>query len=298
MRLQGRYELQEKIGEGGMARVYYGWDSHIGQGVAIKVLKHKEKEAVEAFLKEAALLRRLRHPGIPLLYDVLQEAGCWYLVMEYLEGITLEQYLTEHGAMPQEQALQGIRQLLQCLSCLHGENPPVIYGDMKPANILLSPEGTWKLLDFGAACEKGYDRRRQEKRAGTYGFAAPEQTGQTTGYHGVDERSDIYAVGKTWYYVLTGQNPAYPPYGTIPARCYVPDLAARTEQALQKATCLLPEDRYQTVCEMEQALEGAQKSGTRRGKSAFIRKIEKQLWLAETKQEYTFYQDSCIMKNS
>ena len=309
-RLQGRYEIGEKIGEGGMARVYRGWDNHIGQKVAIKVLKRKEKEAQEAFRREAARMKGLHHPGIPILYDFWQEEGKWYLVMEYLEGISLEQYLLKQGAMPQRQAFRGIWQLTQSLSCLHGQNPPLIYCDMKPANILMTPEGHWKLLDFGAAREKGYDRSRWEKNAGTYGFAAPEQTGQEGVGNRVDERSDIYALGKTWYHLLTGQNPAHVPYGSQPLSCYVPDLVEGTEQIIRKMTRPLPEERYQSTEELEQVLEKLEQSdgrwdgrngkkGWKRGrKSFFIRRIEEQIWLAQAKQEYTFYQDSCIMKSS
>lgn len=309
-RLQGRYEIGEQIGEGSTAKVYCGWDTHIGQKVAIKVLKRKNQEIQEAFCREAERMKGLRHPGIPMLYDIWQEAGNWYLVMEYLEGLSLEQYLIKQGAMPQRQALRGIRQLVQCLAYLHGENPPVLYLDMKPANILMTPEGNWKLLDFGAAREKGYDRSRRERNAGTCGFAAPEQTGQGGAGNKVDERSDIYALGKTWYNLLTGQNPAYPPYGTLPVSCYVPDLTDGTEQIIRKMTRPLPEERYQTTEELEQALEKLEQDDAgldrrngrwgwkRRGKSPFIRRIEKQLWLAQAKQEYTFYQDSCIMKSS
>ena len=308
-KLQNRYEIGEQIGEGGTAKVYCGWDTHIGQRVAIKVLKRKDREAQEAFCREAERMKDLRHPGIPMLYDVWQEAGNWYLVMEFLEGISLEQYLIKQGAMPQQQALCGIRQILQSLFYLHGKNPPVIYCDLKPANILMTPEGNWKLLDFGAAREKGYDRSRWGRNAGTYGFAAPEQTGQGEAGNKVDERSDIYALGKTWCSLLTGQNPAYAPCGNIPLSCYVPDITDGTEQIIRKMTRPLPEEKYQTTEELEQALEGLEQgdkqfrrsgkgSRKRGGKSPFIRRIEKQLWLAQAKEVYTFYQDSCIMKSS
>ena len=161
-----------------------------------------------------------------------------------------------------------------------------------------------------AAREKGYDRSRWEKNAGTYGFAAPEQTGQEGAGNRVDERSDIYALGKTWYHLLTGQNPAHAPYGSQPLSCYVPDLVEGTEQIIRKMTRPLPEERYQSTEELEQVLEKLEQSdgrwdgrngkkGWKRGrKSFFIRRIEEQIWLAQAKQEYTFYQDSCIMKSS
>ncbi|MHB2017439.1 MAG: protein kinase domain-containing protein [Candidatus Xenobia bacterium] len=204
--LHHRYRIEGVLGRGGMGAVYLATHLELEQPVAVKEMLLKGDAAsqdahVRQFRAEARILNRLRHPGMPRVYDFFQHEDRHYLVMDYIEGDTLEKVL--RSRLPAEEEVLGwARQLGEVLEYLHGHTPPIIFRDLKPSNIMLDPEGRIRLIDFGIAkvfehAEKSTDTLI--RGAGTPGYAAPEQYGMG----GSDPRSDIYALGATLYSMLT-----------------------------------------------------------------------------------------------
>ncbi|WP_434750754.1 serine/threonine protein kinase [Paenibacillus amylolyticus] len=197
-----RYRILSILGSGGMSHVYEAEDLKLpGKIWAVKesVMKMPYEGSME---KEAALLTSLRHPRLPQIVDffVPDEDGYTYLVMEYIEGLTLSDYFKQcRGKIPVEQLMEFVLQLLEVLSYLHNLDPPVIYRDLKPSNIMITPEHEVRLIDFGIA--RSYKNQHDEDtvKLGTAGFAAPEQygSGQT------DARSDLYGLGALMLYLMT-----------------------------------------------------------------------------------------------
>lgn len=303
--LLGKYELQEQIGAGGSSVVYLAWDRHLERYVAIKANKQPEKsEEADVLKKEMETLKALNHPMLPAVYDYFQEKE-QYLVMEYIEGESLHNFIEREGNIPEEQVYEWALQLAELLSYLHAQKPPVLYRDMKPDNIIICPDGNLRVIDFGTALRARYDRREPEKLAGTVGYAAPEQLAITNGHAiperltgtveyryesgtGADERSDIYTLGATMYHMLTGHNPARPPYGLRPIRYMKPELTRDMERIVEKCTEEEPAKRYQTAEELRNDLKQRRFSGKRhlfreyrRRKQYVLRRMEKQIWLTE-----------------
>lgn len=201
--LGGRYRIESVLGTGGMSQVYKAEDMKLpGKTWAIKesVATVPYESSMET---EAALLTSLRHPRLPLIVDffVPDEEGYTYLVMEYIEGQTLSDYHKQcRGKIPLEHMTDFVLQLLDVLSYLHGLNPAVIYRDLKPSNIMITPDYEVRLIDFGIARSFKAQHTEDTVKLGTAGFAAPEQygTGQT------DARSDLYGLGALLLYLMTG----------------------------------------------------------------------------------------------
>ncbi len=193
-----RYEIKEILGEGGMGRVYLAGDMRLGRLVAIKVLE----QVTEQFQEEVALLRRQNFMMLPAVYDAwVEEDGTGVIVMEYVEGQNLKEYLALHGQIPEKQVYQWGVQLGEFLKKLHSGNPKVLYRDLKPENIMVLPDKTLRLVDVGAAVRLGEEICRN-KRVGTFGYAAPEQWEGRA----VDERADIYGLGAVLYAVMEGKD--------------------------------------------------------------------------------------------
>ncbi len=221
MLLHHRYHLLSQVGKGGFGVIYRAADTQFGnRPVAIKTLSsHRYTSpqqfaaAIEAFKREAFVLAHLVHPNLPRVYDFFCENGCWYLVMDFIEGETLEAYLYRmDGRLPLEHVLQiGIR-LCNVLGFLHARSSPIIYRDLKPANIMLTSEGFLYLIDFGIARFFKPGQAQDTAAFGTPGYTAPEQygRGQTT------PGADIYSLGATLHHLLTGQNPSEVPFHFAP----------------------------------------------------------------------------------
>lgn len=303
--LLGKYELQKQIGAGGNGIVYLAWDRHLERYVAVKAEKQPEKsKEADILKKEMETLKALNHPMLPVVYDYFQEKE-QYLVMEYIEGESLHNFIKREGSIPEKQVYEWAMQLAELLSYLHAQKPPVLYRDMKPDNIIICPDGKLRVIDFGAALQTRYDRREPEKLAGTVGYAAPEQFAGINGHAipeqpagaaeyrneygtGADERSDIYTLGATMYHMLTGHNPARPPYGLRPIRYMKPELTKDMERIVEKCTEEEPVKRYQTAEELRNDLKRQRFSGKRhffreyrRRKQYVLRRMEKRIWLTE-----------------
>lgn len=245
--IDGRYKILKKLGEGGMGVVYLAVNEKVDKHWAIKEVK---KEGMKT-LREADLLKKLHHPNLPDIVDIIEEKDTFLLVMDYIEGRQLESIIQEYGPQKQEDVVKWGEQLCDVLSYLHAQKPPIIYRDMKPANIMLQKDGKVVLVDFGIAREFNESQTEDTVCLGTCGYAAPEQynsQGQT------DIRTDIYCLGVTLYYLLTGHNPMDKPYEIYPIRYWNSNLSTGLEKIILKCTKKNPLKRYQSCVELQQEL--------------------------------------------
>ncbi len=244
--LKDRYRIVKTLGEGGMSRVYLAENIKLGTLWAIKEISKKNEMKID-FLAEPNLLKRLEHPALPRVFDIIENEECVYVVVDYIEGVSLEEKLAETGALPEAVVLEWAKQLCGVLSYLHEYSPnPIIYRDMKPSNIILMKSGKLKLIDFGIAREYKSDSPNDTVYIGTRGYAAPEQygSGQTS------VATDIYSLGVTLYQLLTGKSPNDPPYEFKPVRAYNRALSSSIEKIIERCTRKNPIERYQSAREL------------------------------------------------
>jgi serine/threonine protein kinase len=291
---QGEYAIEAVIGRGGMGMVYLASHRTLDVPVAIKQaqadrplpesviaeldnLLHNKQIApntpfqetqdndfpgsggpyTDRFLREALLLARLQHPAIPTLYDYFFEDGFWYLVMEYVPGPTLASYIHQYAPLPALEALNYAMQICDVLDYLHRQTPPVIFRDLKPSNIILTPEGRLMLIDFGIARYFKEGQVNDTTDFGSPGYASPEQyegSGQTDG------RSDLYSLGVILHEMVSGQRPARTSNrgGNLDALHQInPALSPALSGLVTVATRPEPMYRFQTAHTFFQALERA-----------------------------------------
>lgn len=244
-----KYEILKEIGHGGMSTVYLAMDLHLNKQWAVKEIRKKgsgknDEIVVNSLLAEANLMKRLDHPALPRIVDIIDNGVTIFVIMDYIEGESLDKVLAEYGAQPEELVIGWAKQLCDALSYLHSQKPPIIYRDMKPANIMLKPEGNIKIIDFGIAREYKEQSLADTTVLGTKGYAPPEQySGQT------DARSDIYALGMTMHHLLTGVDPrngdAY-----APVRMWNPELSEGIEIIIDRCVQPAPENRYQSCADL------------------------------------------------
>lgn len=254
--IDGKYKVLNKIGQGGMSIVYLAMNERANKQWAIKEVRKdgvKDFDVVkQGLLVEIDLLKRLNHPHLPSIIDVIEQKDNFLIVMDYIQGIPLSKTLEEYGAQPQDKVIEWAKQLTDVLGYLHTRNPAIIYRDMKPANVMLTPSGNLTLIDFGTAREYKERNVADTTYLGTIGYAAPEQFG---GQGQTDARTDIYCLGATLYHLVTGMNPCEPPYEIRPIREINPSLSSGLEKIIMKCTQRNPEDRYQNCDELMYALE-------------------------------------------
>ncbi len=251
-----KYKILNKIGQGGMSVVYLAMNERANKQWAIKEVR---KDGVQNFevvkqglIAETEMLKKLSHPNLPSIIDVIDGDGTFLIVMDYIEGRHLESVVKEYGAQRQEDVIEWAKQLCDVISYLHSRKPPIIYRDMKPSNVMLKPDGKVMLIDFGTAREFKENSVADTTCLGTQGYAAPEQYG---GHGQTDARTDIYCLGATLYHLLTGHNPSEPPYEMYPIRYWNPELSSGLEEIILKCTQKNPDDRYQNCGELLYALE-------------------------------------------
>ena len=220
---RNRYFIMSKVGAGGFGSVYKARDTQNGDRlVAIKEVTllglHPQAmiEATTAFQREVSVLSQLDHPNLPHLYEYIQTPGHWYLVMDFIAGETLEEYQSKapNGHLLLSEALDIGMQLCLVLDYLHSQQPPIVFRDLKPANIMRTPTGQLYLIDFGIARYFKPGQAKDTVALGSHGYAAPEQYGkaQTT------PRADIYSLGAVLHQLLTARDPSEAPFRFQPLR--------------------------------------------------------------------------------
>ncbi|WP_428260046.1 serine/threonine protein kinase [Gallibacter sp. Marseille-QA0791] len=254
--IDGKYEILKQIGMGGMSTVYLAMDQHLNKQWAVKEIRlraddRESRVIIQSLIAEANLMKKLDHPALPRIVDIIDSRDTIYVIMDYIEGEPLSRILEREGPQPEEDVLEWARQLCDVLSYLHTRKPPVIYRDMKPGNIMIRPDGNIRLIDFGIAREYKEGKTSDTVALGTKGYAAPEQFG---GQGQTDARTDIYSLGVTLYQALTGQTPSEPPYEFYPIRYWDPSLSGGLEKIIAKCVKPNPQDRYQTCTQLYYAL--------------------------------------------
>lgn len=254
--VDGKYKILTKVGQGGMSVVYLAINEKANKQWAIKEVRKdgiKDFEVVkQGLVAETEILKKLNHPNLPSIIDVIDQEDSFIIIMDYIEGNSLNKALEEFGAQPQENVISWAKQLCDVLGYLHSRKSPIIYRDMKPANVMLKPDGNVTLIDFGTAREFKEKNLADTTCLGTVGYAAPEQFG---GMGQTDARTDIYCLGATLYHLVTGMNPCEPPYEIKPIREINPTLSGGLERIILKCTQRDPNDRYQSAAELMYALE-------------------------------------------
>ena len=239
-----------------MSVVYLAMNERANKQWAIKEVRKDGMQSFEVvkqnLVAETDLLKKLNHPHLPSIIDVIDCDDTFLIVMDYIEGNPLSKALETSGAQNQDDVIEWAKQLCDVLGYLHSRKPPIIYRDMKPSNVMLKPDGNVMLIDFGTAREFKYSSVADTTCLGTQGYAAPEQFG---GHGQSVARSDIYCRGATMYHLVTGLNPATPPYEMYPIRQWNPMLSSGLEEIILKCTQRNPEDRYQSCAELLYALD-------------------------------------------
>lgn len=256
--LDGKYEILKQIGEGGFSKVYLAMNQRLNQQWVIKEIeKSANKKDMTQVMKEANLMKNFDHPAIPRIVDILDREDGTYIIMDYVSGQSLAHELKVNGPQPQEVVIEWAKQICNVLVYLHSLNPPIVYHDLKPGNIILKePEKTLKLLDFGEArpCING----NAPGGGRTQQYAAPEQQKETRG--NTDERTDIYCFGTTIYRLLTGQFPPKlpEPVGSIRERFPELQISKGMDNIIRKCTQIDPKKRFQSAAELAKALDNIQ----------------------------------------
>lgn len=254
--IDGKYKILNVVGKGGMSVVYLAMNERANKQWAIKEVRKDGMQSFEVvkqnLVAETDLLKKLNHPHLPSIIDVIDCDDTFLIVMDYIEGNPLSKALETSGAQNQDDVIEWAKQLCDVLGYLHSRKPPIIYRDMKPSNVMLEPDGNVMLIDFGTAREFKYSSVADTTCLGTQGYAAPEQFG---GHGQTDARTDIYCLGATMYHLVTGHNPATPPYEMYPIRQWNPMLSSGLEEIILKCTQRNPEDRYQSCAELLYALD-------------------------------------------
>ncbi len=240
-----------------MASVYRARDNENQSLRAIKEMSvskaasNEHSQAVQNFLGEAKILSRLKHPNLPAFTDFFMEGPRHYLVMEYIDGQTLDNLLEQNGGpFPEGRVLSWAKQLCDVLEYLHGQNQPIIFRDVKPANIMLTRKGRIKLIDFGIARIFRPNTLQDTQQLGTPGFAPPEQYGTAQ----TNERSDIYSLAVTLFQLMTDNLPEG--FGLRNISEHYPQISPVVARALEKATELDVDKRYESMEDFHRALLG------------------------------------------
>ncbi len=260
--LQDRYVIAEKLGQGGMGAVYRASDRRLSTiNWAIKEMSQsaitgplERQQAREAFRHEAEMLAALNHPNLPRVTDHFEQDGKAYLVMEYVPGETLHTFLVREGLpQPQQRVFEWFRQLAEVLEYLHSQDSPIIFRDLKPANIMLTPHGQVKLIDFGIARLFKPGQAKDTQAFGTVGYSAPEQYGRGQ----TDARSDIYSLGVLLHQLLTGYDPTLTPFRLPPASQVSPNVPRPLSDVIAAATDSDPGRRFISMRAFRDALFNA-----------------------------------------
>lgn len=263
----GRYYVLRELGTGGTSAVYKVKDIHNGKLYALKQYITSDpanhKRLLEGIERELNVLKYAVHPVLPKIYNLIKENGSFFLIMEYADGINLKKYVENKGVFKTKDIVSVMNQVCSGLYYLHSMEPPVVYRDLKPSNIILKDDGKVKLIDFGIAKRYSREADADELALGSKGFAAPEQYGDKKGrgLYNTDIRTDIYGVGATMYYLRTGKK--YSGYikqnilDVIRGR----RIPLKMKKIIIKCTQKNPQKRYQDCIELLCAIKNLHKTG-------------------------------------
>ncbi len=261
MFVNDRYEVVEILGKGGNGIVYKVREKNSDRILAVKETTLECEESRKCMEKETEMLKMCFHPALPVVVESFWQENNHYLVMEYVEGVTLKEYVKRCGRLSTDKMLEFASGIGEVLNYLHSRSQPVIYGDLKPENIIITEEEQVRLIDFGTAVHE------QDESTGCYaspGYAAPEQLkGRLP-----DIRSDIYSFGALMHYMLTGEDPQLPPYTRRAlSECDIA-ISKGMDKVISKALKCQPEQRYQNIISVLKDLQQFSKN----------EKKEKLLW--------------------
>ena len=251
--LDGKYEILALRGRGGMSRVWLALDTHVNKQWAVKEIDknsrvYKATIDNEKTLREVEIKKRLDHPSLARIVDIIDSEDSLCIVEDYIDGDNLLELL-KRGVPDQDTVVSWMLDVCDAMAYFHSLDPPIIYRDLKPSNIMLTRDQRIKIVDFGIA--KNYAENSEDTQPlGTIGYASPEHSTMHT-----DFRSDIYTIGTTMFHLLTGVDPSKPPYVMKPIREIDPNLSSGLEKIIIKATKQDPNERYQTISELANALE-------------------------------------------
>ncbi|MDQ7826301.1 MAG: protein kinase [Candidatus Eremiobacteraeota bacterium] len=253
--LKNRYSIVKAIGEGSFGVVYLADDT--AQKGKKRAIKEFTREAIppgkeELLLRETKFLAGLSHPGLPQVVDQFFHEDSYYMVMDYIEGDTLDSLMiVMDDPFQEEDVVPWMIKLCEILEYLHGLDPPVIYRDLKPSNIILCPDGDVKLIDFGTARFFNPVKVKDTFIMGTPGFASPEQYGSEQS----DARSDIYSLGATFYFLLTKKNMENAKFTFPPLRRLNPKVSPALDEIIMKCINIVPKLRFESAAELKEALK-------------------------------------------
>lgn len=256
-----RYQILKKIGQGGMSEVYLANDLQMDMMVAVKEVrtdieydKNGRKIDLNAYIQglenECDLLKSVDHPVLPRTLSI-DRGQKIYVIMDYIDGEDMSKILKREGKLSQDQVLECALQVCDALRYLQAHNPPIIYRDLKPSNIMWKKDGGFKLIDFGTAIE--FRPGQKYYNMGTKGFGAPEQLRRQNPV--ADQRSDIYSLGATMYCLLSGKTPSVELMQEHPVREFNPTVSIGLENVIKRCVDPDPNNRYQSAAELLYALE-------------------------------------------
>lgn len=254
-----RYIIIEEIGRGGMSVVYLAWDKHLEKNWAVKKINKDQCfcRDPDFLYKELMILKKLKHESLPYVADVIDCEYYVFIVMEFIEGITLKEHLKKYGREKETDVIRWGKQLCKLLIYLHSQSPPIIYRDLKPSNVILRSDGKISIVDFGISRELVNDEEGDTEALGTGGYAPPEQYNSNT-----DQRSDIYAWGMTMHHLLTGVDPGKS-RSYMPIRAYDPNISEEIEKIIEKCTQTDADKRYRSAKELLADVEDLNKKRRR-----------------------------------
>lgn len=282
--LENRYEVMEKIGEGGMSRVYKGLDKKLNRVVAVKVLYEQfagDPEFLRRFKMEAKAAAKLSHPAIVNVYDEGENQGVHYIIMEYVEGLTIKEIVQRQGRLRSQDAAQLVLQV--CDALVHAHAHKVIHRDIKPQNIIITTDGRAKVTDFGIArAAANATITHGRSMMGSVYYSSPEQARGSS----ANEQSDIYSLGVVLYEMVTGTVPfsGESPISValkhlqedfVPPREIVPDIPGETEMLIFRSMHKEPHSRYASALDfrndLDEWLSGQEKNST--GGSSLLKRL-------------------------
>ena len=253
--LDEKYEIIKVLGRGGMCTVYLCKNNRLGNFWAVKEVDSQWKDKID-FLAEPNILKNLSHIGIIRIIDIFYEDDNLYIVEDYIEGKTLKEHVDSNGALSSELVCDISLQLCSILGYLHSFNPPIIYRDLKPANIMIKPNNKIVLIDFGIARTYKENQEGDTMILGSMGYIAPEQLVNAQS----NAQTDIYSLGATMFFMLTGKSISFNSELMDEAN-YPENVAKSLVSVIQKASATEPKRRYTDVVVMQSALNANTNDG-------------------------------------